>query len=172
MADASGSTRQGLRPCPDRLEMLAMPTTAQLAAFISDQFGSVWALELLLFLKDHAATDWPNAPLVEALRASDAIVTSSVEALLAGGLILTGKDGARYAPASGDLGELVEETAILYARKPDAVRSPHPSRRRKRRAMRPSHRTRTRSSRKRRWKTCPPGRTLQAAQPPASTDCS
>lgn len=102
--------------------MLVMPTTAQLAAFISDQFGSVWALELLLFLKDHAATDWPNAPLVEALRASDAIVTSSVEALLAGGLILTGKDGARYAPASGDLGELVEETAILYARKPDAVR--------------------------------------------------
>jgi hypothetical protein len=99
-----------------------MPTTAQLASFISDHFNSVWALELLLFLKDHAATEWPNAPLVEALRASDAIVSTSVEALLAGGLILTGKQGARYAPATGDLRELVDETQQLYARKPDAVR--------------------------------------------------
>jgi hypothetical protein len=99
-----------------------MPDTTELAAFISDNFRSVWALELLLFLKDHAATAWQNELLVQALRASDAIVSTSVESLLAGGLILTDKNGAKYAPATRDLDEFVEETKRLYARRPDAVR--------------------------------------------------
>ena len=99
-----------------------MPDATELAAFISDNFRSIWALELLLFLKDHAATAWQNEVLVQALRASDVIVSTSVESLLAGGLILTDKTGAKYAPATEGLDELVEETQRLYARKPDAVR--------------------------------------------------
>lgn len=99
-----------------------MPESTEIAAFISDHFGSVWALELLLFLKDHAATSWPNEPLVEALRASDAIVSTSLETLLAGGLVLSTAKGARYAPATPGLEQLVDETQRLYATKPDAVR--------------------------------------------------
>ncbi|HET7709490.1 MAG TPA: hypothetical protein VFK50_08165 [Sphingomicrobium sp.] len=99
-----------------------MPESPELAVFISSNFRSVWTLELLLFLKDHAATAWQNDVLVQTLRASDAIVSNSVESLLAGGLILTDRKGARYAPASKHLGDLVEETQRLYALKPDAVR--------------------------------------------------
>ena len=99
-----------------------MPEHADLATFISDNFRSVWTLEILLFLKDHAATAWQNEPLIQALRASDAIVSTSVESLLAAGLILADKGGAQYSPATEDLEELVEETHRLYARKPDAVR--------------------------------------------------
>ena len=99
-----------------------MPDASELAAFISDNFRSVWALELLLFLKDHAATAWQNDSLVQALRASDAIVSTSVESLLVAGLVLTDTKGAKYAPATENLGELVEETEQLYAREPHAVR--------------------------------------------------
>lgn len=99
-----------------------MPDASELAAFIGDNFRSVWALELLLFLKDHAATTWQNESLVQALRASDAIVSTSVESLLAAGLILINEHGSKYAPASANLGELVEEAQQLYAREPHAVR--------------------------------------------------
>jgi hypothetical protein len=94
-----------------------------IAAFLRDHFKSVWALELLLFLKDHADTAWSDEQLISALRTSDTIVSTSVETLVAGGLV--SKDGngdIRYAPASHDLGRLVDVTQAVYAKKPDAVR--------------------------------------------------
>jgi len=100
-----------------------MPADPELAAFIRSHFRSVWALELLLFLKDNLSTAWKNEALVQALRASEAIVTKGLDILVAGGLIVSEDDGgARYAPASDDLRRLVDETQALYARKPDAVR--------------------------------------------------
>ena len=99
-----------------------MPTP-EIASFIRDHFRSVWSLELLLFLKRNAATGWSNDALVEALRASDAIVARSLESLLAGGLILTNDDGhSQYAPATNGLRKLVDDTQQLYDKKPDAVR--------------------------------------------------
>jgi hypothetical protein len=95
----------------------------ELASFIRDQFRSVWTLELLLFLRDHATTPWRSESLVKSLRASDAIVTRGLESLLAGGLIVCDDDGgAQYAPASEELRALVDQTQELYAKKPDAVR--------------------------------------------------
>jgi hypothetical protein len=99
-----------------------MPDASELAAFIGHNFRSIWTLELLLFLKDHAATAWHSESLVHALRASDVIVSTSIESLLAAGLILSDKQGAQYAPATEGLGELVEEAQQLYAREPHAVR--------------------------------------------------
>lgn len=99
-----------------------MPDATDLAAFISDTFRSIWTLELLLFLKEHATFSWQQESLVSALRASDAVVSTSVEHLLAAGLILFDGKSAKYAPATKDLDELVEEAQRLYARKPDAVR--------------------------------------------------
>jgi len=99
-----------------------MPANPALAAFIRDHFRSVWTLELLLFLKSDSSTAWRNEALVQALRASDAIVTKSVDILVAGGLIILDDGGARYSPATDDLRHLTEETQALYASKPDAVR--------------------------------------------------
>ena len=93
------------------------------AAFLRGHFKSVWALELLLFLKDHADEAWPDDALVTALRTSETIVSMSVGTLLAGGLIAKEADCAvRYAPASEDLSRLVDVTQALYAKKPNAVR--------------------------------------------------
>jgi hypothetical protein len=94
-----------------------------IAAFLRGHFKSVWALELLLFLKDHAGEPWPADSLVAALRTSETIVSMSVANLLAGGLIAQEANGAvRYAPASDDLSRLADVTQALYAKKPNAVR--------------------------------------------------
>lgn len=92
-------------------------------AFLRDHFKSVWALELLLFLKTHADRAWAPDDLVAALRTSDTVVASGLRALVAGGLVADDADGAvRYAPASDDLSRLADVTQALYAKKPDAVR--------------------------------------------------
>jgi hypothetical protein len=100
-----------------------MPASPELAAFIRGHFPSVWTLELLLFLKNDPLEAWESGRLVQALRASEAIVTRSMEVLLAGGLVISDNEGkVQYAPASDSLRQLVDETQELYARKPDAVR--------------------------------------------------
>jgi hypothetical protein len=100
-----------------------MPARPDLAAFIRGHFPSVWTLELLLFLKNSSSEGWQNDRLVQALRASEAIITKSIKVLLAGGLIVSGDEGrVHYAPASDNLRQLVDATQDLYARKPDAVR--------------------------------------------------
>lgn len=94
-----------------------------IAAFLRDHFKSVWALELLLFLKVRSEAGWTAEDLVAALRTSDTIVSTSLAMLVAGGLVAVDRDGrARYAPASEDLSRLVDVTQALYAKKPDRVR--------------------------------------------------
>ena len=57
------------------------------------------------------------------LRGSDLVVTQSVDALTAAGLVLAEADGsARYAPACADLDRLVGQAEALYGTSPDAVR--------------------------------------------------
>lgn len=100
-----------------------MPASPHLTVFIRDHFPSVWALELLLFLKNDSSVALRNDEMVRAIRASEAIVTKSLEVLLAGGLVVEDDEGrVQYRPASDNLGHLVDETQQLYARKPDAVR--------------------------------------------------
>ena len=94
----------------------------EIAAFLRDHFKSVWALELLLFLKTHAETAWAGDQLVSALRTSETIVSTSIDMLVAGGLVsVDGQSRVRYAPASDDLSRL-DVTQALYAKKPDRVR--------------------------------------------------
>ncbi len=103
--------------------VLLMPSEQELASFIRSSFRSVWAIELMLHLKRNASRDWSQAELVEALRASDLVVASGLQSLLAAGLTIAEENGeARYAPASPDIEGLADATERLYAKKPDAVR--------------------------------------------------
>ena len=100
-----------------------MPSKQEVASFIRSSFRSVWALELLCFLRQHREQSFSHAEMVTGLRGSDLVVTQSVESLAAAGLLLVEADGsARYAPAAPDLEKLVEKAAALYASSPDAVR--------------------------------------------------
>jgi hypothetical protein len=100
-----------------------MPSEQELASFIRSSFRSVWAIELMLHIKRNPGRGWSRAELVEALRASDLVVASGLQALLAAGLTAAEENGeARFAPASPDIERLADATEQLYAKKPDAVR--------------------------------------------------
>ncbi len=81
----------------------------------------MWTLELLLLLKSQQGPR-PREDLIEALRASDLVVSQALDSLVAGGLASVSEEGAAYVPVSDAVAELVERTESLYARKPDAVR--------------------------------------------------
>jgi hypothetical protein len=95
----------------------------EIATFIRSSFTSIWSLELLLHLKAQPWASPTRQQLVTDLRASDVIVDSSINSLLAAGLIVQDEpETCRYSPASQDLGALVDDTEMLYRKQPDAVR--------------------------------------------------
>jgi hypothetical protein len=100
-----------------------MPSDEDVSSFIRATFRSVWALELLCFLRQDRTHSLSHEEMVAGLRGSDLVVSQSVESLTAAGLVLADANGsARYCPASDDLDALVEAAASLYAKSPDAVR--------------------------------------------------
>lgn len=100
-----------------------MTSEQGLANFIRSTFRSVWTLELLLYLKAQRDRAWSRAELVHGLRASESIVSTGLDSLLAAGLIIVEDDGAaRYRPVSADVEGLAEAAEALYAQRPDAVR--------------------------------------------------
>ena len=95
----------------------------QVDRFIVSSFQSVWSLELLLHLKREPDQCFAQPDLVAALRASEDAVSTSIQALLAAGLIVEDEqDCVSYAPGTDDLAAHVDAVEQLYQIKPDAVR--------------------------------------------------
>lgn len=91
--------------------------------FVRSAFGSIWSLELLLVLRQRPEHRWTREELIEALRASEQVLTRSTGDLAAAGLIAMDAEGrAFYAPASPELEETVAAVAALYASRPGMVR--------------------------------------------------
>jgi hypothetical protein len=100
-----------------------MPSDEEVSTFIRSTFRSVWALELLCFLRQEPALGRSHEEMVAGLRGSDLVVTQCVESLTAAGLVVAEADGsACYRPASGEVDSLAERAVALYKRSPDAVR--------------------------------------------------
>jgi hypothetical protein len=100
-----------------------MSSKEEVSSFIRASFRSVWALELLCFLRQNRGRSLTHTDMVAGLRGSDLVVTQSVVSLAAAGLVLAEGDGAaRYNPATAELDQLVAQAEALYARSPDAVR--------------------------------------------------
>jgi hypothetical protein len=100
-----------------------MPAKQEVSSFIRSTFRSVWALEMLCFLKKHRDRAWPQHELVVALRGSNLVVSQSVESLLAAGLVVIEPgELVRYQPTSDAVDGLASAAESLYATRPDAVR--------------------------------------------------
>lgn len=100
-----------------------MPSRHELSSFIRSTFRSVWSLELLCFLRRNRERAWTQGELVTALRASDLVVTQSLELLLAAGLVAIEPGAlAQYCPVSDEVDAMVAATEQLYATRPDTVR--------------------------------------------------
>ncbi len=100
-----------------------MPSDEEVTGFIRATFPSVWALELLCFLRQNGGRTLSHEEMVRGLRGSDLVVTQSIRSLSAAGLVAVEAQGsARYAPATADLEQMVSGAEALYEKSPDAVR--------------------------------------------------
>ena len=100
-----------------------MPSRDPIAEFIRTSFQSVWALELLCFLRQKEGKSLSRAEMVAGLRGSELVITQSVDSLVRAGLVAADADGAaRFAPANDRLAALAGEAEARYVKSPDAVR--------------------------------------------------
>ena len=91
-------------------------------SFIRSTIKSVWALELLLFLRRHRERAWTAEELVRELRSSRFVVSEIMTTFSAAGLIVNESDAVyRYAPAALELDRLAERLEKTYAERPMAV---------------------------------------------------
>ena len=100
-----------------------MASGEDVETFIRSTFRSVWALELLILLRENRERSLTHEEMVKRLRGSDLVVRHSIESLAAAGLVIPEEDGsARFSPASAELDSLTSQSEEIYARSPDAVR--------------------------------------------------
>ncbi len=96
---------------------------SELQDFIQSSFKSIWALELMLFLKRNPERAWAAEDLVRELRGSAPVVAQGAAALQFAGLVAEDDDHSiRYLPASPALGALADSLEDAYREKPTAVR--------------------------------------------------
>lgn len=99
-----------------------MTVDRDLLTFIRQHLPSVWALELLLLLRQDAERLWSADALVAELRASQALVTRVLADFERMGLVVAESDGRyRYAPAAAVLRELCDRLEAAYRERPVAV---------------------------------------------------
>jgi hypothetical protein len=95
---------------------------AELLDFIRSSIRSVWALELLLLMRQQSQRAWSATELVRESRSSDFVVSDSLSTLQAAGLVAAEGEGVhRYAPASPQLDRLVQQLEQVYRERPVAV---------------------------------------------------
>ncbi len=93
----------------------------ELAPFIASSFRSVWALELLILLKQEGRACTTDE-LVTLMRASPAVVDTALQSLVAAGLAASDGKTVQYMPVNNEVSALVEQTEQLYRSRPDRVR--------------------------------------------------
>ena len=99
-----------------------MALSPKVTRFIQSSFRSVWSLELLLLLK-RDPQPWTQDAIVEAMRASQLVVSQALESLVGADLVTVSDEGeALYRPISEEDAKLIEETEALFAQRPDTIR--------------------------------------------------
>ncbi len=97
-------------------------TDHDVLSFVAASIRSVWALELLLFLKRNPDKSWDAQGLIRELRSSSAVISDALSSLGASGLVIQDNGVKyRYGAASAALDQIVAELDRLYAAKPLSV---------------------------------------------------
>lgn len=89
---------------------------------IRSSIKSTWALELLLFIRRHAARLWTIDELTVELRSSPSLVASILASLKKANLVREEPGGLyRYAPSTPELDDLVRQLDEINAERPLAL---------------------------------------------------
>lgn len=98
------------------------PSEDDVLAFIQAKLRSVWAVELLVLLRQNAQKPWTAAALVRELRSSEMVVSEALANLRRESFIADEPQGlARYAPATAELDAMAAAVQKMFAAKPVTV---------------------------------------------------
>ncbi len=89
--------------------------------FIRAAISSVWALELLLFVRERPERAWTAAELARELRSNEHLAGEALRTFEAVGLLSRSAEGFTYASASTGLDQLVGKLAAAWRERPVAV---------------------------------------------------
>ena len=89
--------------------------------FIKGTIPSVWALELLLLLRDNRDTDWTAETAAKELRSNANYIAALLAQFESAGVVMQSAGDYRYFPASPLLDELAGGLAEFYAERPVSV---------------------------------------------------
>ena len=92
-----------------------------LLLFIKSSIRSVWALEILLFMRRHRGRTWTREELAQELRSNTRLVAQVLAVFESAGLLIGHENGLMYAPASEALDELSGRLQLAYQERPVAV---------------------------------------------------
>lgn len=91
----------------------------EVLTFVHTELGSVWAVELLIFLRSHPERGWSVEDLVLALRSSSLAVAQAINRLHSAGFVREhSPDIFKFEPRSSAHLEIAEAIATLSAQKP------------------------------------------------------
>lgn len=101
---------------------MATPLAEDLIKFVQTQLGSVWALRLMLAMREDSARAWTVEALRLELRASDTLIASLLERFEQTGLAIC-EDGDVWCwrPAVPEIDLLARDVADAYAVTPFGV---------------------------------------------------
>jgi hypothetical protein len=97
------------------------PIPAEIVDFLDRHISTVWALELLLLMRQNPSRIWTVADLAKELRASPPVITRVVPPLLAAGIVVEADGGLRYGPKRDDLSDTIERLENLYKQLPVTI---------------------------------------------------
>jgi hypothetical protein len=95
--------------------------TADTIDFIQSSIKSVWALRLLLLLRDRRDRAWRVGELTREMRASELLVKEILADFARAFVIETAPGKFQYRPATPELERIAGDVAAAYARRPAAV---------------------------------------------------
>jgi hypothetical protein len=101
---------------------MVKPLAEDLVKFVQTQLGSVWALRLMLIMREEPARAWTVEPLRLELRASDILIASLLERFERTGLAIREEGDVWYwRPAIPEIDQLARDVADAYAVTPFGV---------------------------------------------------
>jgi hypothetical protein len=93
----------------------------RLLEFIRSVIKSVWALELLLFLRRHSGRRWTSDELIRESRSSRIIVNETIKVFVQAGILSQDDIGCQYIPVNAELVSLIDEIAREYEERPVSI---------------------------------------------------
>jgi hypothetical protein len=109
-ADAAGA----IRGTGDVTEPGSTPIPDDVVAFLNRHITTVWALDLLLLMRQNRARGWGLDELARELRASSQVITRVIPSLVAAGIVAETEGRFRYAPLQSDMDETIERLEGVY----------------------------------------------------------